>query len=105
MWLTLIESSSFVKDSEPLWSQETRNQFLLFLSQNPNAGMVIPGSGGLRKLRWSLRDSGKRSGVRVIYFNRLDRGEIWLLAIYAKGDRETITSDQLRGLRDALKDL
>lgn len=105
MWLTLIESSSFVKDSERLWSQETRNQFLLFLSQNPNAGMVIPGSGGLRKLRWSLRGSGKRGGVRVIYFNRLDRGEIWLLAIYAKGDQETITSDQLRGLRDALKDL
>lgn len=67
--------------------------------------MVIPGSGGLRKLRWSLRGSGKRGGVRVIYFNRLNRGEIWLLAIYAKGDQETITSDQLRGLRDALKDL
>lgn len=105
MWLTLIESSNFVKDSEPLWSQKTRNEFLLFLSQNPNAGMVIPGSGGLRKLRWSLRGSGKRGGVRVIYFNRLNRGEIWLLAIYAKGDQETITSDQLRGLRDALKDL
>jgi hypothetical protein len=67
--------------------------------------MVIPDSGGLRKLRWSLRGSGKRGGVRVIYFNRLNRGEIWLLAIYAKGDQETITSDQLRGLRDALKDL
>jgi hypothetical protein len=105
MGLTLIESYSFARDSGRLWSQETRNQFLLFLSQNPNAGMVMPGSGGLRKLRWSLRSSGKRGGVRVIYFNRLNRGEIWLLAIYAKGDQETITSDQLKGLKDALKDL
>ncbi len=54
-------------------------------------GVVIPGSGGVRKLRWCAEGRGKRGGVRVIYYWRTRQGEIWLLTIYAKNERNPKT--------------
>ncbi|MDO8595701.1 MAG: transcriptional regulator, partial [Sulfuricaulis sp.] len=65
---------------------------------------VIPGSGGCRKLRWSRKGMGKRGGVRVIYFNRLESGEIWLLLIYAKSVRENIPAHVLRKVKEEIED-
>lgn len=61
-----------------------------YLATNPDAGDAIPGSGGCRKMRWTMRGRGKRSGIRVIYFLRLDPGQIVLVTVYAKNARENI---------------
>lgn len=58
-----------------------RLEFIDFIAATPGAGVVIPGSGGLRKIRWGHAGRGKRGGVPVIYYNGLANGEIWLLAV------------------------
>jgi hypothetical protein len=69
---------------------------------NPEAGDVIPGSDGCRKVRWIRSGMGKRGGVRVIYFNRLNEGMLWLLLIYGKSVRDNISTHVLRAIRDEL---
>jgi len=78
--------------------EEYRN-FQLYLMTNPEAGNVIPHSEGLRKVRWASKGKGKRGGLRIIYYNRLNNGKIWLLAIYAKGELEDLTIDELKLIR------
>ena len=84
--LTLIESPIFTKLWPDYWSEEERGEFVAWLAKNPDAGDVIPGSGGVRKIRWGRKDQGKRGGVRVIYFIQLNNGLIWLLTLYAKSN-------------------
>ena len=74
------------------------------LSQNPELGDVIPGSGGVRKVRWGTRARGKRGGVRVIYFVRSEAGVIWMLTIYAKNVADTIPRHVLRRIRREIED-
>jgi len=73
------------------------------LAANPEAGDVIPGSGGCRKVRWGRAGAGKRGGVRVIYFTRLASGEIWMLLVYAKSVRDNIPAHILRAIREELE--
>jgi hypothetical protein len=73
-----------------------------WLALNPDAGDVIKGSGGCRKVRWSLAGRGKRGGVRVIYFKRLAESKIWLLVMYAKNVRASIGAEQLRQIRETI---
>ncbi|MBI5427187.1 MAG: type II toxin-antitoxin system RelE/ParE family toxin [Nitrospinae bacterium] len=63
---------------------------------SPDAGAVIPGSGGCRKLRWKGRGRGKRGGYRVIYFYRGEPEQLWLLTIYAKSEMENISASMLK---------
>lgn len=62
-------------------------------------GDVIPNAEGVRKVRWSASGAGKRGGVRVIYFNRLDDGQIYLIAIYRKSVRANMTSAEIKRLQ------
>ena len=73
------------------------------LSENPELGDVIPGSGGVRKVRCGTRGRGKRGGVRVVYFVRNEPGVIWMLTIYAKNVTENIPV-QLRRIREEIED-
>ena len=66
--------------------------------QRPDAGKVIPGGGGLRKLRWSAGGRGKRGGVRVIYYWFTSRATILLLFMYPKNVQDNLTQDQLKQL-------
>lgn len=101
--LTVVETPTFVSDARELWSEEERGAFCAWIAANPDAGDVIPASGGCRKVRWSRTGSGKRGGVRVIYFTRLASGEIWLLVIYAKSARGNIPAHILKAIREALE--
>lgn len=99
---TVVETPTFVADAKHLWSEEERGAFCAWISANPLAGEVIPGSGGCRKIRWTRAGLGKRGGVRVVYFNRLAEGEIWLLVIYAKNVRGNIPAHMLKAIREAI---
>jgi len=100
---TLVETPTFVAEADRLWSEEERLEFFAWLAANPEAGAVIPGSGGCRKVRWSLRGTGKRGGVRVIYFLQLSEGEIWLLLVYAKSVKDDIPRKILRAIREEIE--
>ncbi len=72
------------------------------LALHPDTGDLIPGSGGVRKLRWKADGKGKRGGVRVIDYWRNRAGEIWLLTIYAKNETENIAAGVLRQLKQEI---
>ena len=74
------------------------------LLERPDAGAIVPGSGGVRKLRWGLRGKGKRGGIRVIYYWKTADDEIWLLTLYAKNVRENIPANLLKQIAQEIDD-
>jgi hypothetical protein len=70
-----------------------------FIARNPEAGDVIPETGGVRKLRWGRAGSGKRGGARVIYFYHDARRPLYLLMVYAKAQQEDLSPDEKRAVR------
>ena len=102
--LSIYETPIFVEDADKLWSTEERLEFFTWIVGEPEAGSVISGSGGCRKVRWSRAGTGKQGGVRVIYFSRLEAGELCMLLIYPKSERDTIPAHILRAIRKEIED-
>ena len=100
---TVIETPTFVRLANDCWNDEDRISFINFIAGYPEAGVVVPGSGGVRKARWGRAGRGKRGGMRVIYFNRLANGEIWLLLVYGKSVRENIPAHVLRQIKEEIE--
>ena len=90
-------------EADKLWTEDERLEFCVWLAPNPNSGDVVRASGGCRKVRWSRRGTGKRGGVRVIYFPRLAAGEIWLLLVYAKSVKNDIPAHLLKAIREEIR--
>jgi len=88
---TIIETPTFQKKAEKLWSEDERAEFIEWIAVNPTAGDVIPGANGARKVRWARGNQGKRGGVRIIYFHMNEHGYIILVTMYAKNDQENIS--------------
>ena len=86
---------------QPLTDDELE-AFAVFIAQNSRAGSVVRGSGSIRKVRWAQKGSGKSGGARVIYYNRLENGEIWLLTLYAESDRSTIPAHELKMIKEVI---
>lgn len=100
--LTVVETPVFQRLWPHYWTEEERGAFAFYLAGKPEAGAVVPKTGGVRKVRWSREGSGKSGGVRIIYFNRTASGEIVLLTMYAKSNLATLSSAVLKEIRDAL---
>lgn len=88
---TVIETPIFQKQADKIWSEPERLEFIDWIAANPTAGDVIPGADGARKVRWGRAGSGKRGGVRVVYFNLTERGEVVLVLMYAKADQTNVS--------------
>ena len=97
--ITVAETLPFLRQAAGLWSEEERHAFVDYIAANPEAGDVIPDTGGVRKVRWSRAGMGKRGGARVIYFYHDDTMPLYLLLVYAKAQRENLTPDQKRQVR------
>ena len=104
MMLTIAETPTFQRTWPDYWSEEERGEFASYLALTPDAGDVVPGSGGVRKIRWSRQGAGKRGGVRVVYFNRLADGEVWLLLIYSKSVKDNVPTELLKLLKQEVTD-
>ena len=87
---TVIETPTFQKQAEKLWTEAQRLESSTGLPPTPWRGDVIPGAGGARKVRWGRAGACKSSGVRVIYFNLTEQGTVVLTMLYAKSDRANI---------------
>lgn len=99
---TISETPIFSRLWPDYWTEDERGEFATFLATHPESGDVVQGSGGVRKVRWQKSGHGKSGGVRVIYYNQLANGHIWLLTIYSKSARDTLDAAVLRQLKEKL---
>ena len=101
MLFEFIELPPFAAVREELFAdKESFATFQMYLCHHPQAGDVIPGTGGCRKIRWAAKGKGKRGGARVIYFLRLAQESIVLVAAYGKGERDDVPRAWLRKLKE-----
>ena len=103
MMFSFIETQLFSRLVQRYLTDENYAQLQDVLIQNPEAGTVIRGSGGVRKLRWAATGRGKRGGYRVIYFVRRPKGIIWMLTIYPKSETDSISGHILKQIREELE--
>ena len=101
---TFIESSAFQRVCPVYLDDDEYAELQQFMMQNPKAGQVVPGSGGVRKLRWARPGVGKRGGLRVIYYVRYEPNEFWMLAVYAKAKVNNVPVYILKQLLEAFRD-
>lgn len=100
---TVAETAIFQRYSSEVWSEAERVEFINWIAANPEAGDVIRGSGGCRKVRWSAAGQGKRGGARVIYFNAITQ-TIWLLIVYKKAKFDNLPTSFLVELKQGVED-
>jgi hypothetical protein len=100
--VTFVETKVFTKLVQQYLTDDEYATLQQSLIVNPQAGDLIPGSGGVRRLRWSVAGRGKRGGIRVIYFLRLRQGEIWMLTLYAKNVADNIPAKVLKKIKEEI---
>jgi len=101
--MVFIETSTFTKLIYGYLSDEEYQALQHFLLLHPDAGDIMPGSGGIRKVRWAMAGRGKRGGVRVIYYWKRRDDEIWMVTLYAKNEASTIPGYVLKQIAEEIK--
>jgi len=103
--MLFVELAPFMVFRERYWTDEELAAFQRFLLAAPDAGELISGSGGLRKIRWSVLQRGKRSGARIIYDWHIASDRIYLMHGYPKNRRDDLTRAQLKNVQGLLRDV
>jgi hypothetical protein len=99
--MTVVETFEFLKRAKPLMTEPEREDLVAFVGANPEAGEIIPDTGGVRKMRWALEGMGKRSGARVVYYYHSKRLPLFLLSVYSKNQKANLSQAE----RNAMKRL
>ncbi len=99
--MTVVETAEFLKHATQLMPDSDRQQLVAFVGANPEAGEIIHGTGGVRKIRWAREGMGKRGGTRVIYYYHNERLPVFLLSAYAKNRKANLGKAE----RNAMKRL
>ncbi len=99
---TFVETKLFSKLVQEYLTDDEYAELQRSLIAQPESGHVIPGSGGVRKLRWKIAGRGKRGGLRVICYLRSREGQIWMLTLYAKNVAENIPATVLKKIREEI---
>lgn len=97
---TFIESSIFSRELANYLDDDEYGDLQQYLINQPEAGDIIPGSGGVRKLRWKRRGIGKRGGIRIIYYVMKRRDELWMLTLYAKSVHDNIPAHIVKAMKE-----
>lgn len=100
--MIFIEASTFTKLLSSYLTDDEYRGLQAYLMQKPDAGDLVKGSGGVRKIRWAPDSKGKSGGVRVIYYWKKPDHEIWMLTIYSKSERSTISGHILKKIAEAI---
>jgi len=101
--VSVVETPEFLSATRKLMDDEERAALVDFLAYNPTAGNLIQGTGGIRKLRWSLEGRGKRGGARVVYFYHNTDLPVFALTAYAKNVRANLSQSERNDLRRLTK--
>ncbi|MCC6327412.1 MAG: type II toxin-antitoxin system RelE/ParE family toxin [Acidobacteria bacterium] len=101
---TFIETSRFTREVQRILTDDEYTKLQWRLIEFPDAGDIIPGSGGIRKIRFSAKGKGTRGGARVIYYLAVTREKIFMLDIYAKNEKTDLDAAQLKELSDIVKE-
>lgn len=103
--ITVIETKSFIDNAKGLLTDEQRSMAIDFIAEFPDAGEVMPGTGGVRKLRVALQGRGKRGGARVVYYYHNEDVPVFLLFAYAKNVKDDLTKKEQNVLKDTVNRL
>lgn len=103
--VAVVELAPFDAAARRLWSEQERAAFVDFIAREPLAGDLVPGTGGLRKVRWSLAGKGKRGGARVIYFFHDPGMPLYLMSLYAKSARTDLSPAESRRLAAIVQEI
>ncbi|MBC8228200.1 type II toxin-antitoxin system RelE/ParE family toxin [bacterium] len=102
--MVIIETYIFTKQVLKLLTEDEYRKLQTVLVNRPDAALIMKGSGGLRKMRWSMKGRGKRGGVRVIYYWVVEEERLLMLFMYPKAKQDDLTSDQLKILRKIVEE-
>lgn len=103
--ITVALTGPFDRQALRVFSCEEMDSFISHLAYHPDGGLVIPGTGGIRKIRWPAKSQGKRSGARVIYYFRDLNMPLYLLAVYTKGEKIDVTSKEKKEMQRMVESL
>jgi hypothetical protein len=103
--ITIAETEPFQKKASKLLSTEEREELIAYLAEYPSVGVLIQGTGGLRKLRWAREGSGKSGGFRVIYYFHSDVMPLYLLAMFGKNEKANISTQEKQMLANVVTGL
>ena len=103
--ITVAQTPPYTRKADKLLSSAEKDELISYLSANPKSGALITGTGGVRKLRWSRDSSGKSGGVRIIYYYHNDAMPLYLLALFAKNEKDNISKEEKAILAKLVKQL
>ena len=103
--MEFIETPTFTRLVQALLPDEQYHKLQVSMMESPTSGDMIKGSGGIRKLRYALPNTGKRGGVRVIYYWETAKGIFYMLLIYPKSTKDNLTDREISILRQLVKEL
>lgn len=103
--ITVAETEPFQRKATKLLSREEREDLVAYLAEHPGSGVLIEGTGGVRKLRWGRSGRGKSGGVRVVYYFHSEIMPLYLLAVFGKNEKANISGEEKRVLAKAVIEL
>lgn len=101
--LTVVETSTFVSAAKVCMTDDERTEVINMLAASPDCGDIVPGGGGIRKVRFAIGSKGKSSGVRIIYYYHNVKVPLFLLAVFAKNDQANLTKAETNMLGNVAK--
>jgi len=96
--ITIVELPEYIRTSEKLMDAEERENVINHIARNPRAGVLIKGTGGIRKMRWARKGMGKSSGARIIYFYYNESIPIFMLTAFGKNEKTNLTKAERNDL-------
>lgn len=103
--ITIVELSAFVRDIAGVLDDDELDELKVFLAANPEAGVVIKNTGGVRKLRWTASGRGKRGGGRVIYYFHSETVPLYLFKFFVKAAKSDLTATEKKELSDVVAEI
>ncbi len=95
---TIVELPEFLRKSQDLLASEEKLSLINYLAAHPQAGDIMQGTGGIRKLRWAAQGRGKSGGVRVIYYYHNETIPLFLLTVFGKGEKSNLSKSECNDL-------